>query len=56
MKKITVSIEEISKELRPLIHNPSHTRRSFEVFSIMQRIVNNNKILNKSSKRMKFDL
>lgn len=56
MKKITDSIEEISKELRPLVHNPSQTRRSFEVFNIMQRIVNNNKVLNKGSKRKKFDL
>ena len=55
MKKITDSIEEISKELRPLVHNPSQTRRSFEVFNIMQRIVNN-KVLNKGSKRKKFDL
>ena len=56
MKKITDSIEEISKELRPLVRNPSQIRRSFEVFNIMQRIVNNNKVLNKGSKRKKFDL
>lgn len=55
MKKLTDSVEEISKELRHFVRDPSQTRRSSEVFNIMQRIVNN-KVLNKGFKRKKFDL
>jgi len=47
MKKNTDSIEEMSMALRSLLPSNSRTKRLFEVSSIIDRIIKNNKILNK---------
>ena len=47
MKKNTDSIEEMSMALKLLIPSNSSATRLFEVSSIIDRIIKNNKILNK---------
>ena len=51
MKKMTDSIEEISKELRSIMPNSFKVERSFELSSVIERIIKNNKILNKFFER-----
>ncbi len=47
MKKNTDSIEEMSVALRLLMPSNFQTRRLFEMSNIIDKVVKNNKILNK---------